>query len=77
MTKKQVSIYVDDETMEKILGGMLPNQSFNSRIQDLLELGMIGEYMDGKRKDVPLKIVIKQLVRAYDREHPDNTILKG
>ena len=63
--------------MEKILGGMLPNQSFNSRIQDLIELGMIGEYMDGKRKDIPLKTVIKQLVRAYDRENPDNPILKG
>ena len=77
MTKKQVSIYIDDETMEKILGGMLPNQSFNSRIQDLIELGMIGEYTDGKRKDIPLKTVIKQLVRAYDRENPNNPILKG
>ena len=77
MAKKQVSIYIGDETMEKILGGMLPNQSFNSRIQDLIELGMIGEYMDGKRKDIPLKTVIKQLVRAYDRENPNNPILKG
>ena len=77
MAKKQVSIYIDDETMEKILGGMLPNQSFNSRIQDLIELGMTGEYMDGKRKDIPLKTVIKQLVRAYDRENPDNPILRG
>ena len=73
MAKKQVSIYIDDETMEKILGG----QSFNSRIKDLIELGMIGEYMDGKRKDIPLKTVIKQLVRAYDRENPNNPILKG
>ena len=77
MAKKQVSIYIDDETMEKILGGMLPNQSFNSRIKDLIELGMIGEYVDGKRKDIPLKTVIKQLVRAYDRENPNNPILKG
>ena len=56
---------------------MLPNPSFNSRIKDLIELGMIGEYMDGKRKDIPLKTVIKQLVRAYDRENPDNPILRG
>ena len=77
MAKKQVSIYIDDETMEKILGGMLPNQSCNSRIKDLIELGMIGEYVDGKRKDIPLKTVIKQLVSAYDRENPNNPILKG
>ena len=77
MAKKQVSIYIDDETREKILGGMLPNQSFNSRIKDSIELGMIGEYVDGKRKDIPLKTVIKQLVRAYDRENPNNPILKG
>ena len=73
---KQVTIYLDDETMEKILGGMLPNQTLNSRIKDLIELGMAREYIYGEKKEIPLKVIIKQLVRAYDRENPNDSILK-
>ena len=68
--KERVTVSIDSDLLNKVRNN---TENLSSRIEHLLQIGLLTE--EQGKSNFTLKQVIKLLIKTYDKENPNNTII--